>query len=527
MVESRAKSWFEEEETEKGDKTITFKVIAAFWRVRVLEGKIDATGKLDRSRIDSFKSFIENKYPESKKEIDSDFDAAITTKDFNKFKNLLEKIITPSDAIMIDKAQGFGIIPEPADVEVKKITDSQLLELEKYLVDKKISASISIGNTALNEFKLINSPGIISDSFFSIHSVTKIFTRALVLRMVEEKIFSAPKDLDQPLCDVRKDFVDSLPDKFKDYLTAHKITLHQLLIHTSGIGDYLVNENGYINAIATSLESKESKPPEIKSIKDFLQFADVEKPEMINSRRYSNVAITLVGLAIEHAYKKAHPEVIPQLNFYEILAKYVLKEAGIEASHFSKCMPQDDSARYDKADITATHIVASPAAGFWTTTRDLEKFDQWLYKKCQDQNFKNLLKVFGKEVHDQQKDIIEHTGFVVSSSAAFYLSLKTGNSISILSDQKDSAVELLLAVKKHLFSKPQAIKSSSLGSTAKMGITVGLPSLKDLKSEVKKAKTVIHEILPSAREPIINPTVSSPSSYETPKPKPAGPKTKI
>lgn len=71
-----------------------------------------------------------------------------------------------------------------------------------------------------------------TDTLFQIGSITKLYTTALVLQLVDEGLLT----LDEP---IRK----WLPDfKVRDAETSAKVTLRHLLTHTSGIdGDYFIN----------------------------------------------------------------------------------------------------------------------------------------------------------------------------------------------------------------------------------------------------------------------------------------------
>lgn len=70
---------------------------------------------------------------------------------------------------------------------------------------------------------------VTSDTLFQIGSITKLYTAALVLQLVEE----GELDLDAPVRDVLPEF------RVKDASVAARVTLRQLLSHTSGItGDY-------------------------------------------------------------------------------------------------------------------------------------------------------------------------------------------------------------------------------------------------------------------------------------------------
>ncbi|OGT38149.1 MAG: hypothetical protein A3F11_04395 [Gammaproteobacteria bacterium RIFCSPHIGHO2_12_FULL_37_14] len=434
-------SWSEQEIQEKNDASIVDKVLTAFWNKRVLSNEID--------RISSFKRFIKyEKSEEQIKIIDEIIDDSIKRNDIESFKILISTFITPSEAIMIDVAQGLGVKLKGNEVQINKITSYDREQLERYMQDEGISASVYIGNTncELKEGDEILSSNTLADGYYTIHSVTKIFTGILVLRFIEEKIIKE-SDLVKPICDIFPEFVDSLPNKLKEHFTQYKITLYQLMVHEGGLSDYLLDDKsknhlGYLTAISTSLKQK-SKLPVINDICDFLQYAGPTEPDMINKSRYSNVGFNIIGMLLEY---------LSHQNFETLLNKYILKEAGISADDFSKVMPAKN-AIFNTIDDRPPYIIAGPAAGHWAKLKSLAQFAKWFYEKSNnDTNFKSLLNKWGQEFY--KNGIIEHTGYVESSAAFLSISLKTGNILVVLTNQKSGqAIELPLIIKKHIHNR--------------------------------------------------------------------------
>lgn len=356
------------------------------------------------------------------------------------FKKTLDGL-TPLDAKLLDLNNQLGVHEwnEPENLSLN-IDDKDLVALKEYLRIGQFSAAISIGNVNGIYKNITSIADATPSSSFAIHSVAKIFTGVLMLRMIEEGIILR-KHLDEPIKDHLEDSAwKLLSDKVEvqPYLEKEKITLLHLMTHRGGVGDYGYDSEtgGYREA----LKKDKILMPDMTDIKNFLQFAE---DKIYKVPHYSNLGITLVGLAIEHGYNQfriAHPEKnLEQLNFFGILKKYVNDPAKIE--NFSATRPENGI--FNKADKVAGDWVGGPAGGYWTTTEDLVKFGQWLYQKCSDPQFKTLMTEFGEEFYRKEFDRIEHAGESRYYSSAFLgVSLKTGNVISVLSDQPGISLPL-------------------------------------------------------------------------------------
>lgn len=296
---------------------------------------------------------------------------------------------------------------------------------------KNISASVTLG--------FADEPLITPDftgnksSAFAMHSIGKVFTGMLVLIMVKKGIIS---EHDLNLIPVKLDASDTkaLPFVVKERLK--KVSLHQLMTHKLGLGDYL---DGYFAAIS------EGKIPEMRRAEDFLQFAE-NKVSPIGEDRYSNLGVLLVGLAIKHAYEKKHGP----CEYNDILQKYIINEVSILS--FTPWKPEN--AKYNLADLEAPHIAGSPAGGYWVTSEDLAKFGQWIYRQSKaDPELESLMKKYGQEFYYAKNRVIAHAGGIQSSTAWLSVSLKTGAIVVVLSDQPDMAFELKNVIERNIFSK--------------------------------------------------------------------------
>ena len=187
-----------------------------------------------------------------------------------------------------------------------------------------------------------------ADTKFRIASVTKQFTAAVVLQLVEEGKIK----LDGKI-------TDYLPDYRKD--TGDKVTIHQLLNHTSGIPDYKnVTGNPYS---ATDFVKK--------YVSGDLEFEPGAK------YKYNNGGYSILGAIIEKVTGKAYETV---------LQERILKPLGMTNSGYAhnSTLLEKHASSYEKTlagYVVAPYIdMAIPyaAGSMYSTVEDLFKWDQSL-----------------------------------------------------------------------------------------------------------------------------------------------------
>ena len=136
------------------------------------------------------------------------------------------------------------------------------------------------------EWAIANQP----DTKFRIGSITKQFTAALVLQLVEEGKIKLDAKLTDYLTDYRKD-------------TGDKVTIHQLLNHTSGIPSYTDNREFF---------REHSRDP--YGVADFVKkFASGDLEFEPGSKfSYNNSGYTLLGAIIEKVTGKSYETVLTE-----------------------------------------------------------------------------------------------------------------------------------------------------------------------------------------------------------------------
>jgi CubicO group peptidase (beta-lactamase class C family) len=423
-------SWWEQELRDKRE------ILENFWWERII--------KLNQNSVDEFKKQIINfhfpKSEEWKIKIEKLFSDAVVRKiDFDQFFEELKYL----PMIHIRGMANFENISLPhAGVAIEQkseIETTDLINIKRYMVERGITGSVSFGFADQS----IMTPNYSEDSqcSYAMHSVGKVFTGMLTIVMMRDGILSE-KELNEPL---NQDFIESLtlPISVKKHLLENHVTLHQLMTHKAGLGDYLEE---YGNTISSG------KIPEMNKVEDFLQFAEANIYP-VGKERYSNLGILLVGLAVKHAYEKKNGA----CEYPELLSKYIIDKVGIPS--FSSKKPEKN-AKYNGEDSIAPCIVGSPAGGYWITSEDLAKFGQWIYKSCkEDPKLLELIKKYGQEFYNEEHNIISHGGAIPSSSAFLSVVLETGAVIATLSDQPDMAFELNSMMQTHVFAKqPEVVE---------------------------------------------------------------------
>jgi CubicO group peptidase (beta-lactamase class C family) len=194
------------------------------------------------------------------------------------------------------------------------------------------------------EWNIPNQP----DTKFRIASVTKQFTAALVLQLVEEGKIKLDGKLTDYLIDYRKD-------------TGEKVTIHQLLNHTSGIPDYKnVSSNPYSPADFVK-----------KHVSGDLEFEPGTK------YRYNNGGYSILGAIIEKVTGK---------SYETLLQERILKPLGMTNSGYAhnSTLLEKHAGSYIKTPagyVNAPYIDMSlpyAAGSMYSTVEDLYKWNQSL-----------------------------------------------------------------------------------------------------------------------------------------------------
>lgn len=202
------------------------------------------------------------------------------------------------------------------------------------------------------------------DTKFDTASVTKVFTAAVVLQLIEK----GKLHFDDKITDILDLKGTKIPED---------VTIEHLLTHTSGIADDADEEAGEDYA-ALFVEKPNYS---IRNCSDFMpQFAYKEPVFKAGTNvRYNNCAFVLLGLAIEH---------ITGISYREYVTENVFKRCGMEHSNFQakdEICPNTAEGYYAETDEKGDFVkwrknifsfppIGTSDSGAFTTVMDLNRF---------------------------------------------------------------------------------------------------------------------------------------------------------
>jgi D-alanyl-D-alanine carboxypeptidase len=273
-------------------------------------------------------------------------------------------------------------IPRPADFAVPRMSEADAfaalgVEMDKQAAADQFSGAVLAAKNgkpvfsrayglADRERKIPNT----LDTRFRIGSMNKMFTAVAVLQMVQSGKIS--------LTDTVGKYLTDYPNKD----LASKVTIHHLLTHTGGTGDFFGPEYN-----AHRLE--------LRTLQDYVKLFGQRGPQFEPGSRwaYSNYGFLLLGVIIER---------VSGQTYYDYVRDHVYAPAGMKSTN---SLPEDQavpqrSIGYTKmgggegwrpnSDTLPYH--GTSAGGGYSTVRDLVRFAQALEShKLLDAQHTNLL----------------------------------------------------------------------------------------------------------------------------------------
>lgn len=329
------------------------------------------------------------------------------------------------------------------------------------------------------EWNIPNQP----DTKFRLGSISKQFTAFLIVKLAEE----GKLKLDVPI-------TTYLPDYPKE--NGDKITLHNLLTHTSGIPNYTATPN--------FLKTKSRNPytPE-DFVKTFSSLPLEFKPgERFN---YSNSGYFLLGYIIEKTTGKTYEQYLQET----ILTPLKMLNTGFD---HSEVILKNRAAGYEKQGkniVNSSFIDMSipyAAGSLYSTVEDLYIWDQALYttKLLSEKSMESLFKsyiTFGNEsygygwflseekIGDKQFKIIEHGGGINGFNTIISRVPADKNLVVLLNNTGGTVLgEMNEAIRAILYNQTynQPKKSMALELLdvfKEKGTTAGLETYKKLKTD--------------------------------------------
>jgi CubicO group peptidase (beta-lactamase class C family) len=241
--------------------------------------------------------------------------------------------------------------------------------------DGKVLYSRAIGYSQISDTE---KKPMTTENRFRIGSVTKTFTAALILQLVDEKKLKLTETLDK--------FLPQIPN-------AKKITIEQILSHHSGIPNVRREQNAQGNVNTLPMTKEEHLSLIVKAAPDFEPGA---------KSLYSNSGYFILGLIIEKITGKSYEEVLQE----KIAKKIGLKDTYLATGNID--VNKNEALTYfmipggDWKQVPETHPSLLFSAGaIVSTPNDLAKFIQALFDG----------KIISKESLDQMKTLRDGEGF--------------------------------------------------------------------------------------------------------------------
>jgi CubicO group peptidase (beta-lactamase class C family) len=270
---------------------------------------------------------------------------------------------------------GFLSVTRPAAANPRvKMGDSEIAEQLQTFLDKLVKADLFSGVVLVaKDGKPIykKAYGLASmgfnvanrvDTKFNIGSMNKMFTAVAIMQLVEQGKLS----LNEPI-------VKYLPD-YPNNAVASKVTIHHLLSHTSGLGDYFGEKFEMVKA-------------KLKRIQDYFPLF-VDAPllfELGQKFGYSNAGYVVLGAVIEKASGR---------DYFDYVREHVYKPARMVNSDSYEIDRDilDLAVGYTRNDLSGRPVLGgvrrnnlfvlpvkgSPAGGGYSTVDDLLSFDRAL-----------------------------------------------------------------------------------------------------------------------------------------------------
>lgn len=335
-------------------------------------------------------------------------------------------------------------------------------EIESYLsslvAENKLSGAVlvakdgvTVASKAAGIANTATGAPITLNTRFNLGSLNKMFTAVAIAQLAQAGRLS----FDDPIG-------KHLPD-YPNKEVAEKVTIHQLLTHTSGMGMYW---NEKFRAQREKLVTVAAHLPLFTS--DPLLFPPGEKFQ------YSNSGYMVLGAIIEkisgqdyYSYVQEHiykPAGMTETGFYE-----PGKENPNVAIGYSKMSPDGKRLEEARANTDAREVRGGPAGGGYSTVGDLVRFHMALRNyKLLDENYTKLVTTgkvdaggpigryaygFGDKMFDG-KHIVGHNGGAPAIAANFEMYPELGYTVVILMNVDPPAMmPVTMAIRQRLPAK--------------------------------------------------------------------------
>jgi CubicO group peptidase (beta-lactamase class C family) len=326
------------------------------------------------------------------------------------------------------------------------------------------------------EWGIPNAP----DTKFRLGSITKQFTAVLTLQLVEQGKIKLDGKISDYLPDYRKDI-------------GEKVTVHQLLTHTSGIPSY-TSQPGFFENVSRN-------PYKVAEFVKKYASGDLEF-EPGSKYSYNNSGYFLLGAIIERVTGKTYEQALKD-NIFDPVG---MKNTGYD--HHNTLIPKRASG-YAKTPTSHTNAayldmsIPYAAGSMYSTVEDLYLWDQALYtdKVLSAQSKELMYKPFLEnyaygwvvrnasfKVNDQPVQVIAHGGGINGFTTIITRFPKEKNLIVILDNTSSSVNKLSDTIAKVLYNEPYEAPKMSIAShldktITDKGIEAAIAEYRDLKAK--------------------------------------------
>ncbi len=303
-----------------------------------------------------------------------------------------------------------GAIVQQLDAYLRKVSAADMFSGVVLLAkdgNPIVSKAYGVSNKSPNAANTV-------DTKFGLASMSKMFTGVAVVQLAQQGKLS----FDDPLGKLIPDY----PNK----LAAAKVTIHHLLTHTSGMGDYMDKEEFFT--------ARELAGGRFESLADYFPFFanDLLLFEPGKQFQYSNSGFIVLGAIIEK---------VSGQSYFDYVTEHIFKP--------SRMYETDPRGK-----------AGSPAGSAISTAKDLLKFDKSLRKhKLLNAKYTDVLftprvdSTFGGKYAygffvrsgGKEDSIVGHDGESPGINAQLDMYLNTGYSVIVLSDYDPPAARNIAA----------------------------------------------------------------------------------
>jgi CubicO group peptidase (beta-lactamase class C family) len=294
---------------------------------------------------------------------------------------------------------------------------------------------------------------VTGETRFRIGSVTKQFTAAIILLLMEQ----GKMDLQQKL----RTYIPEYPSAQAD-----RVTIHQLLSHTSGVPSY-TSIPGFMQR-----NTRMPYPPDSM----FAVFADMPLDFEPGSKwQYSNSGYFILGSVIEHVTGEPYDEVLRDF----LLQALGLNQSGYE--HNGDVIPQfaggyvrvpggfQRAAWLDSSVPYAAGMMYSTVEDLYRWTRKLHRGEVFhdgetfeMMTTPYMQNYGYGLKIISQKAGDKDVRIVQHGGGIFGFSAALWYLPEEEYTIVVLDNTEGRADLVANAVFRLLHGLPVEMPAASI-----------------------------------------------------------------